>query len=194
MIPSVIGFDIFTLALVFAWVFFDCWGIPGAGIAIMGTAALAGNIPSLFIVIFVVYIAACIGDIGAYSFARIISKPLLTRLRKLSFFKNNEKKARERLVKYEFQLIFFSRFAMGSLSPVMNYIAGIEKISKIKFLIAVLTGELVYATLFATAGYLFGGIAYTILGEVNWGIMALLGIALIGGIMKYLNKKKKSKE
>lgn len=194
MLPIVIGFDILALALVFAWVFLDCWGIPGAGIAIMGTAALAGNIPSLLIVIGTVYLAAILGDIGAYSFARIISKPLLTKLRKLSFFKNNEEKAREKLVKYEFQLIFFSRFAMGSLSPVMNYIAGIEKISKIKFLIAALTGELMYATLFSTAGYLFGATAYKILGEVNWAIIAIVIILLIFTIVRYSKKKKSQKK
>jgi membrane protein DedA with SNARE-associated domain len=189
MIPPVMGFTILNLALVFAWVFLDSWGLPGASLMILATASLAGNIPALSIVILVVFIAACMGDLGAYSFARVLSKPLLTKLRKFSFFRDEEEKARAKLVKYEFPIIYFSRFAMGSLCPIINYIAGIEKISKTKFTIAVITGELTYAIWFSTLGYLFGEIANSILGTINYTIFAVIGVIIIIAIIKYLIKK-----
>jgi membrane protein DedA with SNARE-associated domain len=179
MITSILGFNILNLLLIFVWVFIDCWGVPGAGMIIVATASLARGIPALLLVISVAYLAAVLGDISAYTFARIISKPLLKKLRKFKFFTHGEKKARRLLIKYEFLIIFFSRFAMGSLSPIMNYIAGIEKINRGKFILAVLTGEFVYASMFAIMGYLFGELTINLLGTANY-IAVTIVLFIIG--------------
>jgi membrane protein DedA with SNARE-associated domain len=191
MIETIFGFNLLNIFLVFLWVFLDCFGVPGASISIIATASLARNIPSLILIILVVYVAACAGDILVYSIARIISSPLLKRLRRFSFFKHGEKKARRLLVKYEFMIIFFSRFAMGSLSPVLNYIGGIEKINRGKFILAVLTGEFLYALIFSLAGYLFGEIAINFLGTANYIVLTIVLVIIGLWIVRYFFKEKK---
>ncbi len=191
MITTFLGLSILNLLLLFLWVFADSWGIPGASILIIATASLARSIPSLLLVILVVYLAAVIGDIATYSFARVVSTPLLKRLRKFSFFKEGEGKARKLLIKYEFMIIFLSRFTMGSLCPIMNYIAGLEKINRGKFILAVLTGELIYATFFSLMGYAFGEIANSVLGTANYLILTVVLVIIGLWIIKYFFKEKK---
>ena len=191
MITTLLGLNLINLLLLFLWVFADSWGIPGASILIIATASLARNIPSLLLVIGIVYLAAVIGDITTYSFARIISRPLLKRLQRFSFFRNGEPKARRLLVKYEFMIIFLSRFTMGSLCPIMNYIAGIEKVNRGKFILAVLSGELLYAIFFSLMGYAFGEIANTLLGTANYLILTVVLVIVGLWIVKYFFKEKK---
>ena len=186
---TIIGFSIISLFIIFFCVFSDSCGVPGASASIIATASLARNIPSLLVVIGIVYCAACLGDICAYSFARFISRPLIHKLRRFSFFKEGEPRARKLLSKYEFLIIFLSRFTMGSLCPIMNYIAGIEKLNRAKFILAVLTGEFFYACIFSIVGFAFGELATSLLGTVNYTIITIVLVVLGLFVIRWMLRK-----
>lgn len=52
--------------------------------------------------------------------------------------------------------IFFSRFLATSLGPAVNILAGFTKTNYKKFLFWGILGEILYVTIFAGLGYIFG--------------------------------------
>ena len=80
---------------------------------------------------------------------------------------------------------------MGSLSPILNYIGGIEKINRGKFVLAVLGGELLYALIFSLAGFLFGEVAINLLGTANYIILTAIVVIIGLWLVKYFLKEKK---
>ena len=99
--------------------------------------------------------------------ASFFSKKFRKKLRKLSFFRDNEKKAKKLLEKYEFSIIFFTRFALTGLCQVTSYVCGFEKINRKKFITAVLIGELLFAILYSLIGFIAGTTLDMLIKTVN---------------------------
>ena len=131
-----------NLIILFVIVFLSALGVPGGMITLVSMGALSNNYSELILVIIVGAIAAIFGDLTAYLIARKFSAKVSSWLKKFKFYRNNESRAREQLNKSEFMMVFLTRFLFTTLCTAVSYISGLERLSKKKFIVAVVFGEI----------------------------------------------------
>jgi len=185
------GFSVTSLVFLFFYIFVGSLGLPGGTITMIGFGTLAKSASSLILVISISFAAAVIGDISAYTLARKLSEGFRNKLRKLSFFLNNELKAKNLLNKYEFPIIFFTRFALISLCVVVSYVSGFEKVNRKKFIAAVIAGEFLFAVIYPLIGYLAGEIFSSILSTINNIIVVIVLILLVFYLVRFIVKRRR---
>lgn len=179
------------LMTLFFWVLTGALGVPGSTIGIMLFGSLATKISSLFSVIIIVYIAVVLGDIIAYELASFFSKKFRRKLRRFSFFKDNERKVKNLLERYEFSIIFFTRFAFTGLCQVTSYVCGFEKVNRKKFVVAVLIGEILFAINYSLIGFFVGGALILLIKTINRLVIAILLLLIAAYLTVYLIRKRK---
>lgn len=195
MISTILAnISISGLILLFLWIFGGSLGIPGSTITMIAFGSLAGNFPSLLILIAICFIAAVAGDIFAYELARKISNPFRDRLRRFHLFRDNEAKTRSRLHTYQFPIIFFTRFFILGLCAVVSYVSGLEKVKRKKFYFAVITGEFLYAVIYSSLGFLFGGIIVNLLKAINDFILVVILFVIAFFVVRFLVRRSKNKK
>jgi membrane protein DedA with SNARE-associated domain len=179
------------LIALLVWVFTGALGVPGSSLGIITFGTTLTTISSLIITIILVYIAVVAGDIFAYELAMFFSERFRGKLRHFSFFRDNEEKARNLLKKYEFYIVFFTRFALTGLCQVVSYVSGFERISRKKFILAVVTGEFLFAVIYVLIGFFLGEILSKWLSIINYSAAALVALFAIFYIIRYLVKKRR---
>lgn len=189
---SIAGFSITSLLFLLFYIFIGSLGLPGGTITMIGFGSLADSVPSLIAVILISFVAAVSGDILAYELARRLSEEFRNKLRRLSFFLNNELKAKNLLSKYEFPIVFFTRFVLISLCVVVSYVSGFERISRRKFILAVIAGEFLFATIYPLIGYLAGEIFNNLLSTVNNLVIVIVLILLVFYIIRFIVKRRRN--
>ncbi|MFA5855983.1 MAG: VTT domain-containing protein [Candidatus Pacearchaeota archaeon] len=181
-----------NLGIVFLWSFLSSLGVPGALLLLVSSGALSENISQLSTYIIIALIAVIIGDITAYTLARVFSIKVAKRLDKYKFYKNGEPRARELLKKYEFFTVFITRFAISGLGAVVSYLSGFERLNRKKFISAVILGEIIYATTYPIIGYIFKDTWYDLVGIINNVLTVIvLILVLIFFIFRRIIKRRK---
>jgi membrane protein DedA with SNARE-associated domain len=149
------GSDLVNLAVFFLWTFTASLGMPGGLVLIVSSGALSNTVRELAAIMILGVAASTLGDLFAYELARKFSPYIAKMLKRFSWFKDNETRAREILKKTEFPLIFFTRFALTPLCVAVSYISGFEKLDRKKYYIAVFSGEILYGTIYPLVGFVF---------------------------------------
>ena len=144
-----------ALAAQFALVFASSLGAPGGIITMLSAGALANNYADLSLLIIVSVVGAILGDLIAYWLARRFSEPLSRRLHRYKTYRDNEPKVRDELNRAIFPIVFFTRWFLTGLGTVVNFVSGLERIDRKKFIIAVVPGELIYGSLYPALGFIF---------------------------------------
>ncbi|MEK6840768.1 MAG: VTT domain-containing protein [Nanoarchaeota archaeon] len=173
-------------------VFTGSLGVPGATIGIItySTTLIDSNLIILTMVL--VYLMAVAGDILSYELALFFSERFRYKLRKFRFFRDNEEKAGSLLKRYEFSLVFFTRFAFTSLCSVVSYLSGFERVSRKKFFFAVFTGEALFAMIYVLIGVLIGEIFTKWIKIVNRSAVAIVLLFVVIYLIGYLARKRKN--
>jgi len=179
MIISLVDISFVSLLIMFIWIYLGSFGIPGILLLAISAGVLAKSLPQLLLVMLVIFIALILGDISVYEISRKLSVPVLNKLRKFSFFRNNENSVRKLLGKYEFLLVFFTRFAVVALCVVTSYISGLEKLNRKKYYTAVVSGEALYAVIYPSIGFLIGITLSSLLSAINEFLIVLVLISVI---------------
>ena len=194
MISFFSGINLSNLSLLFIWALISSFGIPGALVAEIGAGALSNNLLDIFFVILTVAVGSILGDIFAYEIARKFSPYLSKKLSKFKFFREGEPEARQILKKYEFLSVFLTRFIFTGLDSVVNYIGGFEKINRKKFILAVIPGEILYASIYTILGFFFKEIFIDLSNVIEDTITSAVLILIVGLLVYvYLKKRKKRK-
>lgn len=180
------------LILLFLWVFTGSFGFPGSTVAMIAIGSLARGIPALVLISLISFVAVVLGDILAYELARKLSDRLRKILRKFLFFRDNESKARGLLNRYEFPIIFFTRFALIGLCVAVSYISGLEKVSRKKFIWAVIFGEFLFAVIYPLVGFAVGEIFGDLLNAINDFVLVALLFMLVFYLTKSLLYRKRA--
>jgi membrane protein DedA with SNARE-associated domain len=181
-------FVFFIMAMVSSY-----FPIPVIGFTIAALGASITDVSRLVTVMFILYVAVVIGDSSVYFITRSFSGKVMGFFRKFRWFKHGEKKTRPLFKKYEFPIVFISRFLNTELCVIVNYITGLEKYNYKKFTLAVLAGEFLYIFGYMTFGYLFKE-TWLSLSKIieKYVIIVLLAIALIYIIYRLIKKIKKN--
>mgnify|MGYP002775998911 FL=1 len=149
---------IYQYTLLFFVVFFASFGFPipaSALIMAVGAFAVDGyfDLSTSFFVVFVWVLA---GDFLGYMLARIFGKGLFIRLWMGSIFETKQFHTFEPFFQnHAFFSIFFSRFLLTIIGPAINILSGIAHIPLFRFLIADISGEILYVLLYGGIGYVF---------------------------------------
>jgi len=191
--------DLFSSLFIFIWTFFSAFGLYGGGVLLISSGALASNLSELLVIMIIGAVAAILGDIATYEVARAFSPYFARLVSKFKFFRKSEVKARELLDGSQFLWVFFTRFVITTLGPVVNYIGGFTKMKRKKFFAAVISGEILYAILYPALGFVFketwNDLSNIITDFVVLAILLVAAIYLIRILMhdsKWFKKSEKS--
>lgn len=185
------GISFLGLITIFILQVAGSFGFPGGSLTLIAFASSITNFSSLLIFTIVVFVAASVGDIAAYELAKFLGEKFRKKLRKYSFFKDNEKKARKTLQEHEFSIIFFTRWLFFALCAVVSYVAGFEEIDRKKFITAVLVGEFLYAVVHSIIGYFLGEVINNLITTVTNFTLLLALLAVVIYLIRYTIKKRK---
>ena len=178
-----------TLIAVLLWVFTGALGVPGSTLGIVSYSASLTAIPTVILTIIFVYLFVSAGDIVAYELAVFFSEKFRNRLRKFSFFRDNEEKARGLLKEYEFSIVFYTRFLFTGLCQVVSYVSGFERVSRKKFISAVLLGEFLFSVIYVLLGFIVGELLSKWIGLINNIVVALVALFVVLYLMRYVIRK-----
>jgi len=167
------------------------FGVPASTLGIIAMGSLSKSTSILMIVIAVTFVAVALGDILAYTLATKLSDEFKDKLKRFNFFRENELKVRNLLSKHGFSIVFFTRFFMLHLCAVTSYVSGFEKMNKKKFILAVLTGELIFAAIYATIGFTIGEIVNNFVSVINYVLTAIALLILLWYFLRKYSEKKK---
>jgi membrane protein DedA with SNARE-associated domain len=184
---------LFSLGLLFILVFLSSLGLPGGIISLISAGAFANNIFELILIMIIGIVAAISGDYSAYLLAEKFSSKLSPRLNKWTLFRDNEIKVRKKLDSSWFYIIFVSRFLLTELCAVISYISGFIRIGKKKFLIAVISGEILYGIIYVLIGFLFKAV-WNEITTVITNAMTIIVLIIITALILYILKKVLSKK
>jgi len=166
------------------------FGLPAGTVTLISFGSLAAGANKLILVIIISFVAAVLGDILAYELARKLSGRLRDRLRKFSFFRDSEPRAKRLLSKHEFPIVFFTRFAILSLCVVISYVSGFERVNRRKFIIAVVSGEILFATIYSLIGFGIGEAVGNVLTAANYLIVAILLLFAVFYLARFLLRRR----
>lgn len=187
--------DLAGFIILFVWVLVGSFGVPASTLGIIVMGSLSRSIPALMGVIAIAFVAVIIGDILAYTLATKLSEEFKEKLKKFRFFRENEPKVKELLNKHGFSIVFFTRFALIHLCAVTSYVAGFEKMKKRKFVRAVLTGEFLFATIYAVSGFTIGEVTSKFTNTINDILLAIVLLGFLGYFLKkYLKRRRERRE
>lgn len=185
-------------ALFFLVLFASFFPVPVMGWIIASIGASINNTRTLIPTMFLLYIAATLGDILVYFIAQKFSNKVMLFLKQWKWFKKGENHAHRLYKKYGFFIVFISRFLNTELCVIINYISGLEKYNYRKFIIAVIIGEFLYIFGYMTFGYIFketwiylSGIIQSVILKI---ILVCIGVYIIYRILRRIIPKCKSKK
>jgi len=139
-----------------AFTFLSQIGIPlGAMFLIMFAGSSTSNLNSLIIIIMIIIVFSITGDILAYKIGEKYGNKILEKYKHNKFISSNYNKSKKTMKRYGNSSIFFTRFLLTGLGPAINYMAGVDKFNFKKFIIFVITGEILYAIIFSSLGFFF---------------------------------------
>ena len=183
----------YGLWLLAATTFLSCLALPFPASILMLTAggfAAAGDL-----VLWQAFLAAAAGGIAGdqsgYWAGRGLGTPALARLRRDPARDRMLARADALMQRRGIMAIFLSRWLVSPLGPWVNLIAGSTSYAWVRFTLAGVAGEAVWAGLYVGAGYGFGGnveAASDMLGSVL-GLVGALGAVLALGYWLFTSKQ-----
>jgi membrane-associated protein len=152
------NFRIYNIWFLGILIILQCIGIPtGATIVVIasGAFAYAGEF-NLVILLLEVWIFSIIGDITAYYLWKIAGEKTLKRFSKVKvYFEPKLSRMEIYLEKHGKGAVFFSRFLISAIGPLINAAAGIADYELYTFTLFVVFGELLWTCIYIGIGYWF---------------------------------------
>ena len=164
--------------------------LPGDSLLFAAGAIAATGVMNPFLLFFLLFIAAVIGDsvnysAGSYFGLRIFKED--ARLFKMSYLKKTE----EFFVKYGGKTIVIARFApiVRTYAP---FVAGACRMDYSRFFFYNILGGILWVGLFVAAGYLFGNLPIV---KENFSLLIfiIIGVSLIPIIMGFFKRPSEKK-
>jgi membrane-associated protein len=189
---------IYGLPVLFGILVIGCMGVPLPAsllLLVAGSLTEQGDM-SLWPTLVLATVAAIIGDNIGYSIGRWGGTRVRGRLARLIGGEEKLKSAEEWLRRHEGAGIFFSRWLLTPLGPVVNITSGLTNYSWPRFLFYDVMGEVLWVALYVMLGRFFSGRVQEmseLLGDFVWAIVGLLCVAMLGwSLLKYFRAPAKT--
>ena len=175
---------IYGLPLLFVALLVGSVGIPlpASFLLLAAGSFVAQDDLSLWPVLGLAAAGAIIGDNIGYALGRWGGRRMVTWLGRL-FAKNRLSETEKWLKRWGGPGIFFSRWLVTPLGPVVNITSGLTRYSWPRFLFFCVSGEALWVFLYVLLGKLFSGQVQAMsefFGDLTWVIVGLLVVLLLG--------------
>ncbi len=176
------SFGPWFLALITA---LGCLGIPlpaSLAMVMAGTFVASGDMGA-FSVLSAALVGAIVGDHLGYFAGRMARTPLARFLDASPGRARSHARAQDLTTRWGGAAVFFSRWLLSPLCPVVNVVAGAGRMPWLRFARAEIAGELVWVSIYTGIGFLFAGeiaAALTLLSDALWFLVALAVAAGLG--------------
>ncbi len=179
------GLGIYGLPLLFAALLVGSVGIPlpASFLLLAAGSFVAQDDLSLWPVLGLSAAGAILGDNIGYALGRWGGRRMFTSLSRLFGGMNRVNQTENWLKRWEGAGIFFSRWLITPLGPIVNITSGLNHYSWPRFLLYCVTGEALWVLLYVSLGKLFSGQVQAMsefFGDLTWVIAGLL-VALVLG-------------
>ena len=182
---------IYGLPVLFGILVIGCMGIPMPSsllLLVAGSLTEQGDM-SLWPTLALAAMGAIIGDNLGYSIGRWGGHRVRGRLARVVGGEEKLKRAESWLKRYEGAGIFFTRWLLTPLGPVVNITSGLTNYSWPRFLFYDVIGEVLWVVLYVLLGRFFSGRVQEmadLLGDFVWMIVGLLFVIALGwSLLKY---------
>ena len=156
--------------------------LPATLLLIAAGAFAADGTFNSWWVILVATTAAVLGDHLGYGIGRWGGRRLVLRMSQWTGGEARLHKAESMALRWGTLGVFFSRWLVSPAGPAINLTSGIASYSPSRFLLADLSGELVWVLLYTTIGRVFGnqvdGVS-GLLGNLAWWICGVLALVIL---------------
>ena len=175
---------IYGLPLLFVVLLVGCAGLPlPSSFLLLATGSfVAQGELSLWPVLGLASAGAIIGDNIGYVLGRWGGRRIHTWFPKL-FEKDRLRKTENWLKRWAGAGIFFSRWLLTPLGPVVNITSGLTHYSWPRFLVYCVTGEVLWVLLYVLLGKIFSGqvqVMSEFFGDFTWVMVGLLVVLVLG--------------
>lgn len=165
-------------------------GIPvGSSFFLMWYGSTLDTSSSLLMLIPLTACAAILGDMSAFSLGKLFSNKFDEAEKTYSWLAWQIDKSRHMIESYGTWIVWFSRFLVTGLGPIISYLLGSRKFSTLKFFSWVVFGEIIFTAEMLYLGYIFKNTWEDLLdfiANTGW----LVGLILVSlWIIKSLIKK-----
>jgi membrane protein DedA with SNARE-associated domain len=180
------AFLLYGLPTLFSAIVFASLGVPLIPVSLMLVAAgsfVAQGELKLWQVISVASIAAVLGDQIGYGVARWGGRRWVAQIGRKLGGEAKIQKAEALAKRWGGPGIFFSRWLVTALGPWLNVTSGIAEYPWHRFILWDVLGQLLWVVLYVMLGYVFSDHVQSIadiLGNLAWGILGLIGAAILG--------------
>lgn len=157
---------------------FACLGVPlpaSLSMVMAGTFVASGDMTALS-VLGAALTGAVLGDNAGYLVGRLARTRLIRFLDARPGRAAAHARAQNLLHRWGGMAVFFSRWLLSPLCPVVNLVAGAGSMPWFRFVRAEIAGEAIWVGLYTGLGYLFAGqiaAALTLLGDALWFLVAV---------------------
>ncbi|MDR3463943.1 MAG: DedA family protein [Beijerinckiaceae bacterium] len=164
-------------------------GIPMPGETILISASIYASATHGLDIRFVVGSAAAgaiVGDNFGFWIGRSFGQALLTRFGpKIGLDERKQKLGQYLFLRYGGAIVFFGRF-VAMLRAFAALLAGINRLSPLRFFLYNAAGGIVWASLFGFGAYALGQGIHRIAGPVGWAalVLALVGVVILWRFFK----------
>jgi membrane protein DedA with SNARE-associated domain len=182
---------IYGLPVLFGILVIGCMGIPMPAsllLLVAGSLTEQGDM-SLWPTLALAVAGAIIGDNLGYSIGRWGGHRVRGRLSRVVGGEEKLKRAESWLKRHEGAGIFFTRWLLTPLGPIVNLTSGLTNYSWPRFLFYDVIGEALWVVLYVMLGRFFSGRVQEmadLLGDFVWMIVGLLFVIALGlSLLKY---------
>lgn len=189
---------IYKYAILFLVVYLTSFGIPlPATVLIVAAGAFAAQGYFDFQKIFIyVFVASVLGDITGYFVSLKYGRRILMHVGFKRLFSSPNFHALEKIfMNRSLAIIFYTRFILTHLGPSINLLSGLSGITPRKFITYDILGEILYAFIFTSLGYVFAN-QWEMISSISQDIITILVlivllIILFAVLWRMRNGKKK---
>lgn len=189
---------IYKYAILFSVVFLTSLGLPlpATALIVAAGAFAAQGYFDFWGILACVFVASVLGDISGYFISRRYGKRILMWVGFKSILSSSNFLALEKIFKNRsISAIFYSRFLLTHLWPSINILSGLSKIPWTKFITYDVIGEILYAVIFTSLGYIFAN-QWEMISSISQDIISILVLSvllliLLAVLWRMRNGKKK---
>lgn len=180
-----LGLNQYGLPVLFAVILFASLGVPLPATLLLLTAgaAVAQDALNVWWVIGLASCAAVLGDLGGYALGRWGNQRVVGQLHRWSGGGDRIARAEQVAQRWGGTGIFLTRWLLTPIGPVLNVTSGAARYAWRRFVCFDVAGEVVWVTLYVALGWAFSEQVQRVsaaLGNVTWGLVALVAVLLLG--------------
>jgi len=192
---DIISLDVYYLLYYFFAIFVASFAVPtGAMIMIVSFASIATGLTDLALLGTLAFVATVSGDYSAYLVAKYFKVRFDGYINRIMWLKSKIHLVSKVFQKYGGYTVFLTRFALSGLGPYVNLFSGLRDLPKKLFLQAVMSGEIIYVSMFIFVGYFFSetwqAVVLIVKAYTMFAVLIGLGIVITTRLTKFLLKER----